>query len=148
MSIRSQAVSLGRMNILIGSNGAGKSNFMSAFQLAKAISEGVLDVWVEENGEANRILYGGRKRTAGIRLSFVFTNPECEDIAIDLIEKDDRLPTKKKHFTGITEVQDFRQSVKQSEMGFTPGRSSWQTGECCSISDPYEAGVNVSPRIT
>lgn len=42
-SIRSQTVTLGRMNILIGGNGAGKSNFLSVFSLAKAVSDAGLD---------------------------------------------------------------------------------------------------------
>lgn len=53
-SIRSQKVSLGRMNILIGGNGAGKSNFLSVFNLVMFEREGELgslgevDWWCKE----------------------------------------------------------------------------------------------------
>ena len=38
---------LGRMNILIGSNGSGKSNFIGVFSFLHAIREGRL--WLENN---------------------------------------------------------------------------------------------------
>lgn len=73
-SIKSQRVDLGRMNVLIGGNGAGKSNFLSVFQLAKVVGEGELDAWVDGNGGANRVLYLGRKNTSEIRLVFELEN--------------------------------------------------------------------------
>lgn len=69
-SIKSQRVDLGRVNILIGGNGVGKSNFLSAFRLAKVVSEGELDKWVDDNRGANQVLYLGRKNTSEIRLIF------------------------------------------------------------------------------
>ena len=38
-SIRDLSLPLNRLNVLIGSNGAGKSNFISFFELIKAIYE-------------------------------------------------------------------------------------------------------------
>lgn len=90
-SIRSQKVSLGRMNVLIGGNGAGKSNFLSAFQLAKVVSEGGLDTWVEENGGANRILHLGRKYTSGFQLRFEFSDNGRDEIGFEFAENADRL---------------------------------------------------------
>ena len=91
-SIRSQTVALGRMNILIGGNGAGKSNFLSVFSLAKAVSDAGQDAWVEENGGANRILYLGRKNTSRIYLKFELSNPHLASIGFELTENADRLP--------------------------------------------------------
>lgn len=90
-SIRSQTVALGRMNVLIGGNGAGKSNFLSVFQLAKAVGEEALDEWVEENGGANRILHLGRKNTQEIRLEFELSGEGSTEVDFALAEKADRL---------------------------------------------------------
>ena len=90
-SIRSQTVALGRMNVLIGGNGVGKSNFLSVFQLAKAVGEEALDEWVEENGGANRILHLGRKNTQEIRLGFVLSGEDSTEVNFAFAEKADRL---------------------------------------------------------
>jgi len=90
-SIRSQTVALGRMNVLIGGNGAGKSNFLSVFQLAKAVGEEALDEWVEENGGANRILHLGRKNTQEIRLGFELSGEDSTEVDFAFAEKADRL---------------------------------------------------------
>jgi len=91
-SIKSQEVSLRQMNILIGGNGAGKSNFLSAFSLAKAVSEARLDDWVEVNGGANRILHLGRKYTSRIYLKFELADPAMAGIGFEFTENADRLP--------------------------------------------------------
>lgn len=90
-SIRSQKVSLGPMNVLIGGNGAGKSNFLSVFHLAKVASEGGLDTWTEENGGANRILHLGRKNTPGFHLGFEFSDNSMREIGFEFVENADRL---------------------------------------------------------
>ena len=69
-SIFDQEIVLDRINLLIGGNGAGKSNFLSAFQMAKAACDNDMDRWVKEKGGANGVLYLGRKHTDRIRLSF------------------------------------------------------------------------------
>ncbi len=42
-SIQDQSVSLGQMNVLIGTNGAGKSNFLEAISMLSASAEGGID---------------------------------------------------------------------------------------------------------
>ncbi len=42
-SIVSQSVELGRLNVLIGANGSGKSNFLEAIGIASAASYGSID---------------------------------------------------------------------------------------------------------
>ena len=65
-SIRSQKVSLGRMNILIGGNGAGKSNFLSFFELLGYAFEQRLAPYVASRGGVDRLLFQGRKVTEQI----------------------------------------------------------------------------------
>ena len=49
------------LNILIGSNGSGKSNFISFFKLLNSIVEGKLPNYVADNSYAHRVLYFGKK---------------------------------------------------------------------------------------
>jgi len=61
-SIRDLELELKPLNILIGSNGAGKSNFISFFQLVYSIFEQKLQSFVIERGIDN-LLYFGRKKS-------------------------------------------------------------------------------------
>lgn len=51
------------LNVLIGANGAGKSNFLSFFELLRAVIEGRLATYVASQGGASSILHYGAKRT-------------------------------------------------------------------------------------
>ncbi|QFZ16789.1 AAA family ATPase [Saccharothrix syringae] len=55
-SIRSATVSLGRLNVLIGANGAGKSNFIRVFELLGRLVESDLAYFVGLNGGASALL--------------------------------------------------------------------------------------------
>ncbi len=54
---------LNDINILIGANGAGKSNFVSYFSMLRELVEQRLQVWVAKQGGANYILTHGVKYT-------------------------------------------------------------------------------------
>jgi predicted ATPase len=49
------------LNVLIGSNGAGKSNFIAFFKLLNSIAENKLPNYIAENSYADRVLYFGKK---------------------------------------------------------------------------------------
>ncbi|MCC8245276.1 AAA family ATPase [Saccharothrix luteola] len=55
-SIRSARVELGRLNVLIGANGAGKSNFVRVFELLGRLVEEDLGYFVGLNGGASALL--------------------------------------------------------------------------------------------
>jgi predicted ATPase len=55
-SIRSATVSLGRLNVLVGANGAGKSNFVRVFELLGRLVESDLGFFVGLNGGASALL--------------------------------------------------------------------------------------------
>ena len=55
-SIRSAAVELGRVNVLVGANGAGKSNFIQALALLGRIVDEELNLFVGLNGGASALL--------------------------------------------------------------------------------------------
>jgi predicted ATPase len=55
-SIRSATVELGELNVLVGANGAGKSNFVQAFALLGRIVDNELNLFVGLNGGAAALL--------------------------------------------------------------------------------------------
>jgi predicted ATPase len=57
------AVDIGDLNVLLGANGAGKSNLLSFFALLNAIMEGRLGDFVGYAGGASSQLTGGPRRT-------------------------------------------------------------------------------------
>lgn len=63
---------LKNLNVLIGANGAGKSNLISLFRLLAALSQGNLQKHVQSQGGPDTLLFGGRKRTPELSASFAF----------------------------------------------------------------------------
>ena len=60
-SIKDLVLPLNKLNVLIGSNGAGKSNFVSFFELTKAIYEQRFGSYTLAKGGIDNLLYRGRK---------------------------------------------------------------------------------------
>lgn len=54
---------LRNLNVLIGANGAGKSNFISLFKLMAALADGNLQTYVQQQGGPDALLHGSGKRT-------------------------------------------------------------------------------------
>ncbi len=63
---------LRNLNVLIGANGAGKSNLISVFRLLAALADGNLQEYVQKRGGPDALLHGGRKRTSKMDLEFYF----------------------------------------------------------------------------
>lgn len=60
------------LNVLIGANGAGKSNFIGLFKLMAALAEGNLQTFVQQQGGPDALLHGSRKRTEQIEAEIYF----------------------------------------------------------------------------
>lgn len=71
-SLREIAVSLGRINVLVGANGSGKSNFLEVFDLVGEMLNGNLRSTVARLGGSDRLLHGGSKQTAVLRIKLSF----------------------------------------------------------------------------
>lgn len=63
---------LNDLNVMIGSNGAGKSNLISLFKMLNEIVEGRLQSYVKRSGGANTILHFGSKQTSLIEINIDF----------------------------------------------------------------------------
>jgi len=91
-SIRKQTVDLGRINILIGGNGIGKSNFVSAFELLRAISQRTLQKYIMENGGADTLLHFGKRTTDTVLLELEIENLGNRNrYTVELKESQDKL---------------------------------------------------------
>lgn len=93
-SIKDQTVDLSPINILIGGNGIGKSNFISVFSLLKNLFDHNLQTYVISKGGADILLYMGRKVTDRILIDLYFSKREgiaYNRFIAKLVEVHDRL---------------------------------------------------------
>ena len=67
-----QALPLGKLNVLIGANGSGKSNFITLFRLLNQMVQGNFQATVRQQGGANALLYLGEKTTPQITVQLDF----------------------------------------------------------------------------
>jgi predicted ATPase len=67
-SIREIQVDLRPLNILIGANGAGKSNFVDAFRMLSEMMQGRLQLYVAQSGGADALLHYGQKVTTELNI--------------------------------------------------------------------------------
>lgn len=65
---------LNDINVLIGANGAGKSNFVNYFRMLSELVEKRLQIWLQKRGGANRILTFGVKETPQLYSKLYFGN--------------------------------------------------------------------------
>jgi predicted ATPase len=73
-SIAQCELSLGRLNVLIGANGAGKSNFIGFFRLISRLLDQQLQLHVSEAGGPDALLHFGRKKTEKLKAELYFGN--------------------------------------------------------------------------
>ncbi len=71
-SIAECDLELGSLNILIGANGAGKSNFVEFFKLMQQLVESHLQLYVSRQGGPDALLYFGRKKTEQLEVHLYF----------------------------------------------------------------------------
>jgi len=87
------AVHLKSCNVLIGGNGAGKSNLLSLLKLLRALARGELQVFVEKAGRANDVLRRAIPSTRALEVALDFrttTGKSCYRLLAERTE-DDRL---------------------------------------------------------
>jgi predicted ATPase len=75
-SIRSSTLELRPLNVLIGANGAGKSNFISFFKMLNHMMTDSLGLWIGKYGGANSVLHLGAKATSTIQARLEYETPE------------------------------------------------------------------------
>ena len=92
-SIKHLDVDLKPINILIGGNGVGKSNFISIFSLLRNIYNQNLQKYIAFKGGADSFLHFGKKNTSEIKLTifFGFVNEPTNQFVVTLGEVQNNL---------------------------------------------------------
>ena len=124
-SIKECQLVLKKINVLIGSNGAGKSNFISAFSLLQNILLKNLQVSVAQSG-LNSLFYNGRKETDEIYFEVFFGN---NSYGFALIPTDDNRLAFRKEFFGYHGAFENETNVARGH-----SESLWQHGTTNSLS--------------
>src|SRR5574344_1274216 len=75
----SQKINLSKVNIIIGPNGVGKSNFISFFKMLNFMMTGSFQTFVGQNGFASAIMHFGSKKPPLINASLTFKNEQFDD---------------------------------------------------------------------
>ena len=65
---------LKKLNVMVGANGAGKSNFIQIFRMLDAMSHGRFQEFILKNGGADAFPFCGLKETPEIKIEFEFTS--------------------------------------------------------------------------
>jgi predicted ATPase len=71
-SIKNMDLELRRLNVLIGANGAGKSNLVSFFKMLNEMIDGRLQIYIAGAGRAQSLLHYGPKNTPQLEATLEF----------------------------------------------------------------------------
>lgn len=73
-----EKLKLGAINVVIGANGSGKSNFIGVFSFLRAMTAGHLKEYTLRAGGANRVLHFGSKRSKSLSVHVAFEGEKNE----------------------------------------------------------------------
>jgi len=121
-SIKSLDLKLKPLNVLIGSNGVGKSNFINFFKFMKKILDKDLPTYTAEQGGANKILYFGKKVTNEINFSLLFEPNAYKAVLISDVT--DRLIFKDEKIYFFADKINYGGGVKVHSLGNAGGNNS------------------------
>jgi len=81
-SIKDIKVDFNNLNILIGANGVGKSNFIGFFNFMRQLIYKELEITIAKMGGANKVLYFGKKTTNKLEIRLVFSPNAYQTVLI------------------------------------------------------------------
>lgn len=119
-SIKDEKIELQGINILIGANGSGKSNFISFFDFLNRLYNQKLNEYVALNGGANKFLHKGQKITDSIYFKAGFGNGmNAYAASLSITTENKFIFTKEDAFleNGILKFGEFRTEsrIKETE---------------------------------
>ena len=114
-SIRECDLALGNLNVLIGSNGAGKSSFLQVFSLLQRMATGRLQVYVGQCGGPDALLWYGSRKTRQLAMDITFADGRIYSCTLE--------PTQDNRFLYTEEsVQDSEENTVFRENGHFESR--------------------------
>lgn len=153
---------LTNLNVLIGANGAGKSNFIGIFKLLNEMYEQQLQIFIKTQGGPNSLLHFGRTTTEKLHAEFYFDNNGYQ---FDLVPtNDNRLIFEREvswfrgmYYPGSTSatlgVGHEESKLKDAQDKYSPyvrpAVSSWRvyhfhdTSERAKVKQPHASNLNI-----
>jgi predicted ATPase len=101
-SIQKLDLPLSSFNVLIGANGAGKTNLMAFFRMLQALRQRELQLYIARQGGADSFLHYGRKETALLSANLYFGS-NCYGFDLE--------PTVDNKFIFVKEFLQFQQNA-------------------------------------
>lgn len=120
---------LRNLNVLIGANGAGKSNFIGLFKMLTALDRNKLKLFTAQNGGPDALLYYGRKTTERFSMEMFFSK---ENYGFSLVPTSSNIFVfEEEHYVSPTLLVPFHsQGGQESMLNDSAGLGSkftWQT---------------------
>lgn len=112
-SISHASLEIKNINVLIGANGAGKSNFVEIFRFLDQMLKNNLQGYVEHSGGPRSFFFNGPEVTPEIKMQFVL-NRSTLDIALAMTA-DERMLLKDLNAVGIGNSKESRNPLQQTE---------------------------------
>jgi len=75
-SIRNQSVGFGRINVIIGANGSGKTNLISFFRMLGSVVSGRLQLHIGQAGGADDLLFYSSRVTSRVEGRLIFSTDD------------------------------------------------------------------------
>ena len=125
-SIKDCDIELNKINVLIGSNGAGKSNFISVFSMLQRVIKKELQLFVAQRG-VNSLLYNGKKVTERLNLEFFFGK---NSYGFTLVPTDDNRLIFQEEYFWYHGAWDYKSVVATGN-----SESDWEKGTGNNISE-------------
>lgn len=119
-SIRELDLEMKPLNILVGANGAGKTNFISLFTFLRNLAEGRVQAYVEKQGYANAFFYYGSSVTKYIEID-VRVGINGYYVQFEHSAHDDALVFNNEFCTINTSPKKFYIRGNKGESGLLPG---------------------------
>lgn len=126
-SLKDVEVELGELNVLIGANGSGKSNFLNFFNFLLAIRREGLGLEVAKGGGVNSFLHYGRKTTKELKWDILFSREEFEYKAA-------LTPSNGEYFVFASEVANMMGADYKLGAGHKESKIRAQTNEIGNLS--------------